>query len=135
MPGAFFATLFVRDYIDDSNWYEPTVEWIRSAHIGHETNIGVFERPGPTKFPPFPFLNAQLVNMNMVSKRDSLPDYVIIRGGLDAKEMWDRHKVRPQYHMAYDLGNRPSYRWFLNFRTISKSSIAGWVYKRNRANL
>ena len=126
--GSFVTVLFARDYILDQKWYKPTVEWLYDAHIGRGTTIGVFNRSGPTRTPPFPFLQTQMFNMDKDLGKDYVPDYVIIR---DIEvERWNRHALRSKYRLAYDLGNRPSYKWFLYFRNRNESNLGGWVYKR-----
>ena len=133
-PGVFFTMLFARDVIFDAKWYEPTVEWIKSGPIDSKTTIGIFgTRVYPVSFPPFPFIKGKLVDIQENLDEQDLPDYVLI--SLFKKEkflgQWNQHRFRSNYHLAYNLGDRPSYWWFLNIRTKSLSRISAFVYQLN----
>ena len=129
--GAIVTTLFARDYILDKKWYEPTVEWLASANINRGTSIGIFRIPSPVDTPPFPFLQSRLINMNKELGEAHIPDYVIIGSrNPNHLEKWEESVLRSQYRPAYDLGDRPSYRWLLYLRNQSDSRLGGWVYKR-----
>jgi|TARA_B100000315_G_scaffold260428_1_gene321722 hypothetical protein len=133
-PGVFFTMLFARDVIFDAKWYEPTVEWIKSGPIDSKTTIGIFgTRVYPVSFPPFPFIKGKLVDIQENLDEQDLPDYVLI--SLFKKEkflgQWNQHRFRSNYHLAYNLGDRPSYWWFSNIRTKSLSRISAFVYQLN----
>jgi len=136
LPGICFFVFFARDTILDSCWYKPTRAWLQSAGIGKMTKVGLFARPTPLHCPPFPFVNATIVNMNSVQEEPDRPDYVIIRcphiRTLDL-DTWESHFLRSEYTLAHDLGSRRSYEWFLGFRIPNISQKAAWVFKPARA--
>jgi hypothetical protein len=130
IPGIGFSLLFARDTVFPNQWYKPTVEWIKTASIGAGTTIGVMSLPAPTDVPPFPFLDATLIDMNE-DEDDSLePKYVLV-GNFSERTLraWDRHPLRSRYSLIYNLGYRPSYDWLLAFRDRSQSRVAGLVYE------
>jgi len=130
VPGAFCAALFARDVIFDDHWYKPTLEWVRSAGIDDQTTVGVFTSPNPVNLPPFPFLNARLINMNKCASEETLPDYVVVGSYpyYNDQQRWEAHPDRPRFKLAANLGFRPTYRWLLQLRMRTESQTAGWVY-------
>ena len=76
----------------------------------------------------------KMVNMNKISDELGLPDYVVLGNNITIQDAWNRHPMRSQYHMVYNLGYRSSYTWLKNLRSTSKARIAGWVYERNRVD-
>jgi len=72
-----------------------------------------------------------MVNMNKDIGETQVPDYVVVGSRNPAQlNQWEKHILRSQYRLVYDLGGRPSYRWLLCLRTQSDSRLGGWVYKR-----
>ncbi|MCA1959713.1 MAG: hypothetical protein LDL33_02875 [Desulfomonile sp.] len=132
MPGALFAGLFARDVIFDGAWYAPTVKWIVEARIGPGTSIGTFGLPDPNFTIPFPFLDTKLVNLYKYADKANAPDYVVLGNavGFDDEALWARHPLRGSYELAHELGYRPSYDWFREWRTLDEARVSGWVYKR-----
>jgi len=131
VPGIFFSALFARDTIFDNGWYEPTARWVRTAHIGPQTTIGVFRVPSPVSMPPFPFLNSNLINMNKYGDDIPLPEYVILDNYSDEiLDTWNRHAVRQRYVQSDTLGYRASYDWFMKFRLKNESRVAAFVFRR-----
>jgi hypothetical protein len=136
LPGAIFTLMLARDVILDQNWNEQVQEWARTMRIEGEPSVGIFFGMYgglmPLKMPPFPFVRANIVNMDSDKLDGRPPEYVLISSYcLDRQpERWAAHPLRPKYSLAYALGFRESYNWFLNFRVQSQSCIAGWVYRR-----
>jgi hypothetical protein len=126
-PGVFFAAMLVRDVVQHDYWYDSTMEWIKSERIGETTSIGVFERPSPTNTPPYPFVNADLVNLYGNTPIAKLPQYVVIAPSEKPGE-WEQHPSRSRYELRFNLGYRPSYHWFLSWRTRPPQTAA-LVYK------
>jgi hypothetical protein len=126
IPGVFFAGLSIRDLASHDHWFAPTMAWIRSERISEGASIGVFERPAPTGTPPYPFVNAKLVNLNEKVAAYT-PDYVIL-GFYENARRWETHPLRPKYEPTFDLGLRSSYTWFGNLRTRPPVTAA-MVYK------
>ncbi len=131
LPGLFFTALFARDVIWDDAWYKPTLAWIQNGQLGRKTTFGIQYSLSPVHTPPFPFLkSASVRKLTEISNINELPDYVIIGNyRIDARKQWDMHSFRGEYQLVYNLGYRPSYDWFLNWRMRSQSRIAAWVYK------
>jgi hypothetical protein len=131
VPGIYFTALFARDTVFDYEWYGPTAKWIASSDINSNTTIGVFRRPTPVDTPPFPFINATLIDMNLCSGDSVEPDYVIIGNySVETLRAWSRHPMRSKYSLIRNLGYRPSYDWSLSFRERSQSRISGFVFER-----
>lgn len=130
IPGIYFTILFARDTVYDYQWYKPTVDWIESSNINAKTTIGVFRMPTPIDTPPFPFLNATLIDMNQFRGDSVEPEYVVIGSySMETLKAWDRHPIRSRYSLIHDLGYRPSYDWLLGFRERNLSRISGFVYR------
>ena len=130
LPGFFFTALFARDTIWDEPWHEPTLAWSNALPIGRQPIFGVFTRPNPINVPPFPFLNAMVVNMHDRISGEGLPDYVIVGNLMDDKSLWETHPLYPRYQLAFNLGYRDSSTWFSRFRVGNLSQVAAWVYER-----
>lgn len=124
--GALVTILFVRDYICDEYWYEPTSEWVQSANIGRHTTIGVFSRPGPTRSPPFPFFQTKMINMNKALGNEFAPEYVIT---WDNNAQWEKHPMRDEYVLAYRMRNYSSYKLLKFLTGKSVTRVEGYVYK------
>jgi len=133
LPGAFFAGLFVRDVVWDEKWLGPAVAWARSVEVNARSSFGVFGSPNPVNSPPFPFLNARVVNLKKWSGEQAPPDFVILGNYSNDRSLWAAHPLRSQYELAHELGYRPSYDWLLRWRVKSQSRMAGWVYRRRGA--
>jgi hypothetical protein len=131
LPGLFFTGLFARDTIWDEHWYEPALAWSNSLPVGRQPIFGVFTRPNPINVPPFPFLNATVVNMHGKISVERLPDYVIVGNLIDGKRVWETHPLYPEYQLAFNLGYRDSYDWISKLRVGNLSQVAAWVYKRS----
>jgi len=129
LPGIFFTGLFARDTIWDDPWFKPTLAWSNSLATGQQLIFGVFTRPNPINVPPFPFLNATVINMHDKISSERLPDYVVVGNLIDGKGVWETHPLYSRYQLAYNLGYRDSYEWFSNFRVANLSQVAAWVYK------
>ena len=93
LPGCFFTGLFARDTIWDEPWYEQALAWSNSLPTGRRPIFGVFTRPNPINDPPFPFVNATVVNMHDKISANKLPDYVILGNLIDGKGVWETHPL------------------------------------------
>ena len=133
LPGAAFATIFAVDVIWDEPWYEPTRSWIEAARLDTGPLIGICGAPWdlqlhPADSPPYPFLNARVVNLARYEDPSALPDYVIVGVSGEGRERWGEHPLRPHYALARVLGYRPHDGWAVRWRTPAPA-VAAWVYE------
>ncbi len=130
LPGACFAGLFAGDLIYSEAWYAPTKAWVSSIPARTRVTVGVLTRLSPIYSPPFPFIDMTVLNLNRWEHGQPVPDYVLIGKYPQDRVLWERHPLRNQLELAFNLGHRESYEWFKRFREESPSLMYGWVYKR-----
>jgi hypothetical protein len=121
--------LVAYDFVNDRQWYRPTLDWVRESRLNESISIGLFDRPEPVNH-PFPFLRSRVVNLNAYADSTSPPDVVILGNFFDDRQRWASHPLRQMYRLSRELGYRKSFDAGLTFRTHSESRVAAWIYER-----
>jgi hypothetical protein len=129
-PAIFMAGLSYRDAIFDEAWLAPARAWATSARLGPGTSIGIYGsgQPHPTTLPPFPFLDARVLNMNKWTPGAPEPDFVLVAPE-DAPK-WNACPLIDHYHEAANWGERPSDAWLRELRFPSQAQACARVYAR-----
>lgn len=129
LPGFINMVLYQKDVYNWDAWYPPTKEWVDEAWRKGPTSVGVLGyHLSPVIYPPWPFMNAKVFNLQNYEPEKQLPDYVIVGhwGGL--LEKWPKHPLYGRYKPIHNLGMQEDWAWLPRFRYQAETWLGAKVY-------
>jgi hypothetical protein len=110
LPGLVSLTVQARAALSSDLWYPPTKAWLDSGGLAHQASIGLYEPPDPTRLPPFPFLDRQVIMLDKWEPSQEAPKVIMLREEAYQRK-WQRHPLNQRYQITARLGTVPYAGW------------------------
>jgi hypothetical protein len=110
LPGLVSLAVQSRAALSGDLWYPPTKAWLNAGGLPPQVSIGVYAPPDPTRFPPFPFIDRQIIMLDKWKPGQEAPGVIMLREKA-YQGKWQRHPLNQRYQITARLGSLPCPGW------------------------